>query len=269
MEDFMRGKSISEILLSDIVVNPDQPRSMFNEQSLHDLAVSIASHGLIQPIIVRQLDSNKFEIVAGERRYRAFELLGKSSIPAIVKEINRQNSSILALIENIQRDDLHYLEEAKGYDNLIKTYKWTQEELASTIGKSRSTIANKLRLLNFSPDILKKLMEYDLTERHARALLAIKSDIQILVAIEHIYRHSYSVKQTEIYVSNLVEKTETNKKNVETTSPIGNYIRDIRVFTNTIKQAIESINTTGHKATYNIRQESDHYTITIDIPMEK
>lgn len=265
----MRGKSISEILLSDIVVNPHQPRSIFNEQSLHDLAVSIASHGLIQPIIVRQLNSDKFEIVAGERRYRAYELLGEKSIPAIVKEISGQDSSILALIENIQRDDLHYIEEAKGYESLLKTYRWTQEELSSTIGTSRSAIANKLRLLTFGPEVLQKLMEYSLTERHARALLALKSDKHVLSAIEHINKYGLSVKQTETYILGILEKVDQDKKDSKSKPTVRTYIRDIRLFTNTIKQAVESINTSGLSATYNIRQESDHYTITIDIPMEK
>jgi len=265
----MSGNVIKEILLSSIVVNPYQPRRIFNEQSLNELADSIAVHGLIQPIIVRKIDVDKYEIVAGERRYRAFELLGEKVIPAIIKEISIKDSSILALIENIQRDDLHFIEEAKSYESLLKLYNWTQEELSSMIGRSQSTIANKVRLLNFSQDAISKFIEYSLTERHARALLPIKSEKSLLIAIEYIHKNELSVKQTENYVTLMNDKSSKLKKQGNKKPQIKTFIKDIRLFTNTIKQAVDSINTSGVNATYSIREEQDHYTITIDIPMEK
>ena len=265
----MSGNVIKELLLSSIVVNPHQPRRIFNEQSLKELADSIAAHGLIQPIIVRQIDLDMYEIVAGERRYRAFELLGEKVIPAIIKDVSIKDSSILALIENIQRDDLHFIEEAKSFESLLKLYNWTQEELSSMIGKSQSTIANKLRLLNFSQEIINKLIEYSLTERHARALLSVKSDKILLNAIEYIHKNDLSVKQTETYLSLMMDKSNKAKKQGNKKPIMKTFIKDIRLFTNTIKQAVDSINTSGVNATYTIREEQDHYTITIDIPMEK
>lgn len=265
----MKGNSIINILLSEIVVNPHQPRRIFNEQSLQELAESIAAHGLIQPIIVRQFAHNKYEIVAGERRFRAFELLGELEIPAIVKDISDQDSSILALIENIQRDDLHYFEEALGYNSLLKTYQWTQEELSMMIGKSQSTIANKLRLLNLSEKSQEKLLEYKLSERHARALLLLKEEKQTLLAIEYINKHNLSVKQTEVYLENLLNSAKQVKKGKSTKPIVKSFIKDIRLFTNTIKQAVDSVNNAGLNATYNVREAEDHYTITIDIPIEK
>lgn len=264
----MRGNSICDIHLSDIVVNPHQPRRIFNEQSLQDLAESIASHGLIQPIIVRQIEENKYEIVAGERRFRAYQLLGEDIIPAIVKDISSQDSSVLALIENIQRDDLHYFEEAKSYEGLLHSYHWTQEELSLMIGRSQSTIANKLRLLNLSSMIQDKLIEYKLSERHARSLLSLKEEKQTLLALEHINKHGMSVKQTELYIEGLLAPSKRVKRNIS--KPIvKNFIKDIRLFTNTIKQAVDSVNSAGLNATYNVREAEDHYTITIDIPIDK
>lgn len=265
----MKGNGINNILLSEIVVNPHQPRRIFNEQSLQELAESIAAHGLIQPIIVRQINLNKYEIVAGERRFRAYQLLGELEIPAIIKDISSQDSSILALIENIQRDDLHYFEEALGYNSLLRSYDWTQEELSMMIGKSQSTIANKIRLLNLSENVQTKLLEYKLSERHARALLVLKEEKQTLLAIEYINKNNLSVKQTENYLENLISSAKHIKK-IKTPKPlVKSFIKDIRLFTNTIKQAVDSVNNAGLNATYNVREAEDHYTITIDIPIEK
>ncbi|MDR1690097.1 MAG: ParB/RepB/Spo0J family partition protein [Clostridiales bacterium] len=238
---------IKYLNVNDIYPNPYQPRRYFDRQSLIELSESIKLYGVMQPVSVRRLNEQRYELVAGERRLRASKMAGLETIPAIVVAISDQKSAVLAMIENLQRKDLNYLEEAEGYFNLLKDYSLTQEELAEKIGKSQSAIANRLRLLRLSSAVKKKLIEYHLTERHARALLAVENEADQLDIIERIANESLTVKETE-YV---VERELTSKK--KSKKPGGKlkvFIRDIRIFKNTIKEAVEVMKNSGVNADF-------------------
>jgi ParB family protein len=159
-----------------ILPNIYQPRQVFDNEAIEELAQSIKAYGIIQPLSVRRMGNDKYELVAGERRLRAAKSIGLEKVPAIVVDITDKESAAIALLENLQREDLNYIEEAEAYYNLIRDHSYTQEQLAETIGKKQSTIANKLRLLRLSPEIRKVLLDNKLTERHARALLKLSSE---------------------------------------------------------------------------------------------
>lgn len=243
--------------------NPYQPRKQFDRQRLNELATSIKEFGVMQPISVRLINGYRYELVSGERRLRAAKLAGLSQIPAIVVSISDQTSAMLAMIENLQRQDLNYLEEAEGYNNLLTDYRLTQEELAERIGKSQSTIANKLRLLKLSREVQKKLFEYDLTERHARALLAVPDEEVRLEVIEIIHSKNLNVKETERLIEGMMNKKEggdkVKKANVKW------YIGDMRFFTNTIKEAVEIMNSSGITTDYLVTESEDGCEIKISV----
>lgn len=172
-------KRVNYIPVDLILPNVYQPRKHFDEESLEELAQSINVHGVIQPLSVRKLGENKYELVAGERRLKAAKKAGLTEVPAIIIDISDKESAAIALLENLQREDLNFLEEAEAYYNLIKDHSYTQEKLAEVIGKKQSTIANKIRLLKLDDEIRKILLDNDLTERHARALLKLPTvDLQ-------------------------------------------------------------------------------------------
>lgn len=254
---------VVELPIGQIVANPHQPRQVFDKDSLNELAESISTHGLIQPIVVRE-NNGFYELIAGERRLRASKIAGFNSIQAIIKDSNIQNSAYLALIENIQRDDLHFIEVAKSYKDLMSDFELSQMDLVEIVGKSQSAIANKLRLLNLSNEALALIMDKKLSERHGRALLKIKDDKLQMKVLKHIIKNELTVSDTEKYI----DKKLAPKKEAEKKPEIKRFIKDIRLFTNTIKQAVDAINSSGMNANYNVRQDEDKYTITIDIPYE-
>ena len=183
--------------------NPDQPRKDFDEEELAALAESIAEHGIIQPLTVRELSSGYFQIIAGERRWRAARIAGLKEIPAVVMEADDKKVTELALIENLQRQDLNPVEEALGYRSLMEEYGMTQEEAAARVGKSRPAVANALRLLNLSDEILEKVRSSELSAGHARALLSIKSEKKQLSAAQKIIALGLSVRQAELLCKNM------------------------------------------------------------------
>ena len=183
--------------------NPDQPRKDFDEEELAALAESIAEHGIIQPLTVRELSSGYFQIIAGERRWRAARIAGLNEIPAVVMEADDKKVTELALIENLQRQDLNPVEEALGYRSLMEEYGMTQEEAAARVGKSRPAVANALRLLNLSDEILEKVRSSELSAGHARALLSIKSENKQLSAAQKIIALGLSVRQAELLCKNM------------------------------------------------------------------
>jgi len=183
--------------------NPGQPRRDFDEIALQDLAESIAIHGVIQPLTVRQLESGYYQIIAGERRWRAARMAGLSEIPAVVVEADDKKAMELALIENLQRQDLNPVEEALGYQSLIADYGLTQEEAANRVGKSRPAVANALRLLSLSPAVLEKVREGILSAGHARAILTVKSERKQLEAAQKIAALDLSVRQAELMCRNM------------------------------------------------------------------
>jgi len=183
--------------------NPGQPRQDFNEEELQLLAESITQHGIVQPLTVRELPSGYYQIIAGERRWRAARIAGLSEVPAVIIEADDRKTMELALIENLQRQDLNPVEEAMGYQVLIKEYGLTQEEAASRVGKSRSAVANTLRLLSLSAPILDQLRSGTLTAGHAKAILTLKSEKKQLEAAQKISSLGLSVRQAELMCKNM------------------------------------------------------------------
>lgn len=187
---------IENIDINLIIPNENQPRREFHKEALSDLTNSIKAHGLIQPIIVRKV-KNKYEIIAGERRFRASKAAGLKEIPCILKDINTESSAKIALIENVQREDLNPIEEAFAYKKLMGDYNLTQEEVANEVGKSRSYIANTVRLLNLGEEIIDYISKGELTSGHGKALLGIKDKKEQLLAAEKIIANNLNVRQTE------------------------------------------------------------------------
>ena len=186
---------IKYIPIKSIKPNPYQPRKDFNRRALEELSQSIKTYGLIQPISVRKLCNESYELIAGERRLRASEIAELDEIPAIIVDYKDKDSAMVALIENLQRENLSYIEEAEGYYNLINDHGFTQQELAEKLGKSQSTIANKLRILKLPEDVKKTLVENQLSERHARALLKLPDDELKRKALEKIINNDFTVKK--------------------------------------------------------------------------
>ena len=185
--------------------NPDQPRRDFDEEELEALADSISTHGVVQPLTVRELPSGYFQIIAGERRWRAARLAGLSEVPAVIMEADDKKTMELALIENLQRQDLNPVEEAMGYHSLMADYGLTQEETASRVGKSRPAVANALRLLSLSPDVLLMVRKGTLSAGHARAVLSLKSEKMQLEAANKIINLGLSVRQAETLCKNMAK----------------------------------------------------------------
>ena len=194
--------------LHKVEPNRSQPRQDFDEEELEALADSIRTHGIIQPLTVRQLDSGYYQIIAGERRWRASRMAGLSEIPAVIIEADDKKSMELALIENLQRQDLNPIEEALGYDTLMRDYGLTQDETSQRVGKSRSAVANALRLLNLCPDVLERVRNGDLSAGHARAVLSLKSEKQQKDAAQKIIALGLSVRQAELLCKNMGKEKE-------------------------------------------------------------
>ena len=191
--------------------NPDQPRHDFDEEELQALADSIAVHGILQPLTVRELNSGYYQIIAGERRWRAARMANLSEVPAVIIEADDKKAMELALIENLQRQDLNPVEEALGYQSLIEEYGLTQEEAASRVGKSRPAVANSLRLLGLCPEVMERLRKNELTAGHARAILSLKSDKKQMEAAQKICALGLSVRQAELICKNMTREPAPEK----------------------------------------------------------
>lgn len=247
--------------------NPSQPRKVFDENMLNELASSIEQYGIMQPISIRKIMTNYYEIVAGERRLRAVKKLGHETIPAIIVNVTEKDSAVLALVENLQRENLNYIEEARGYQHLINDYELKQQDLADQLGKGQSTIANKLRLLQLSDDVQQLLMDASLSERHARALLKLENKDQQMEVVQHIIKDQLTVSQTEKLINQLIEGTKEKKQKEQ--GSVKRYLKDIRLFTNTIKQAVDMVKSSGVDVDYKLQQTEKSYEITISIPIEE
>ncbi|MBM7855810.1 ParB family chromosome partitioning protein [Desulfohalotomaculum tongense] len=205
-------KTLRNILVADIKPNPKQPRQDMNKEKLQELADSIQEHGVVQPVVVRELPEGGYQLIAGERRWRACQLANIDTIPAVVTEYTDVEAAEVALIENLQREDLNPLEESVAYQSLINEFGLTQEELAKRVGKSRSYITNMLRLLSLPDEVLAMLSGGRLSVGHARALLAIKDDRKKITAAREIVKKQLSVRQTEKLVKNLENKKEKSRR---------------------------------------------------------
>ena len=200
-----RNSSVESIQIERIVPNRYQPRQVFDSSKITELAESIDEHGLLQPIVVRPIEENMYEIIAGERRFRALQSLHKSQADVIIRHMNDEETAVVALIENIQRENLSAVEEAEAYKKLLEIGGTTQSELAKSLGKSQSFIANKLRLLKLAPKVINRLREGKITERHARAVLSLKEDDQEKL-IEQVISQKLNVKQTEARVKQKIDQ---------------------------------------------------------------
>lgn len=241
-------KNITYVCIDLIRPNPYQPRKQFNKLALDELCESIKQYGVLQPINVRKISLSTYELVAGERRLRAAILAGLKEIPAIIINVDDNDSAVMALIENLQREDLSYMEEAEGYSNLINEHNFTQEELAQKIGKSQSTIANKIRLLKLSPLVKKILADNNLTERHARALLKLHDEQLQLKVLRLVCERGLNVKKTEELVEKAIDKFSKDIRQKPNDRKVTKAIKDVRIFVNTIKQAIDIMKQSGVNA---------------------
>ena len=213
--------------------NPSQPRKVFREEALEELAESIRHHGILQPLSVRRVGIN-YELIAGERRLRAAQRAGLTEIPCIVMNMDEKESGLTALVENLQRQDLDYIEEARGISFLMEKFSFSQDQAAKMLGKSQSAVANKLRLLRHSPAVLEKLRQHGLTERHARALLRLNGEQQKLDAIEMIVKAGMSVARTESYIDSLLKKNEPREPRA-----------NVGAFLNNLSQSLARIQSSG------------------------
>lgn len=266
IENFQTKNKILNIPCDMITKNPHQPRKIFEEAALFELAESIRECGIIQPLIVRKLSENNYELVAGERRLKASKLLNLKTVPAIISNLDEDGSALVALIENLQRQDLTFFEEAISYERLIKEFSYTQEELAFKLGKKQSTIANKLRLLRLSDEIKATAVEYNLSERHCRALLKIDNEDTRLKILNLIISKNMSVLETENYIFNLTANKKLQEKKEKRILPL---FRDIRIFTNTVKQAVDMMKKAGIPADSQKNETDSYIEYVIRIDKEK
>ncbi len=240
--------------------NPNQPRKNFDEEAIDDLAKSIEKVGVIQPINLRKVN-NHFELIAGERRLLATIRAGFDKIPAVAIEVTDHQSAVLALVENVQREDLDFIEEAYAYKTLIEKYDITQKEVAIRVGKSQSTVSNKLRLLKLDDNLLKTIATNGLTERHARALLKIKEKALQEEVLNQVIAKDYNVKQTDVLVNKMINAHKKEKKRKNTKFKI-----NASIYVNTIKKAFQTILETGVEAEYEKSDKGDHIELKIRIP---
>ena len=211
----MNDQHVVYLHLDDIIPNRFQPREIFDEKALKELAVSIKEHGIIQPIIVREINNDKYEIIAGERRYKASALAGMTTIPAIVRNLDDKETAKVALLENLQRKNLNPVEEARTYQKIIELDEMTQEQLAKTMGKSQSAVANKLRLLSLPEEVLEALKKEEISERHARALLNVSNSEEQLNLLNRIKEEKMTVRklEDEIRDMNMVKEDKIENEN--------------------------------------------------------
>ncbi|SEO40733.1 chromosome partitioning protein, ParB family [Amphibacillus marinus] len=261
-EAFNQGDVI-QLAIKDVLPNRYQPRTIFNDEKIAELAQTIHTHGMIQPIVVRRVDDaeKSFEIIAGERRFRAALSLGWESIPVIIRQMNDKETASVALIENLQREELTVIEEAKAYERLLTIHELTQEALAQRLGKSQSTIANKLRLLKLPSPVLEAITNKAITERHARALIALKNQELQEQVLQEILTKNLNVKQTEERINSILNSKPKKKK-----PKLKGFNKDMRIAMNTIRQSLNMVSDTGINLETDEQDLDDYYQITIKIP---
>ncbi|MFJ7935436.1 nucleoid occlusion protein [Sporosarcina sp. NPDC096371] len=265
VEDSQHEK-IEQVKIESIKPNKYQPRTIFSEEKIEELARTIHIHGIIQPIVVRKID-DQYEIIAGERRYRAMKKLGWSEVPAIIRELDDKETASIALIENLQREELTAIEEAFAYEKLIELHSLTQEALAQRLGKGQSTIANKLRLLKLPEEIKNAILTKELSERHARALIPLKeSELQLKLYNEVIEQH-LNVKQLETRIQKLLNPEDAkDKRKAPKRKSVS---KDVRIAVNTIRQSLVLVTKSGIDLKTEEEDSDDFYTITVKIPKKK
>ena len=244
--------------------NPVQPRKSFDDEALKELSESIRTYGILNPLTVR-LRQGRYELVAGERRLRAAKLAGLRELPCILLEINMEDAGLIALVENLQRKDLDFVEEAEGLSRLIRMFGLSQEEAARRIGKSQSAVANKLRLLRLGDEMLQTLRENELSERHGRALLRLPAELR-QQALEHIIEKGLTVAATDEYIELLLTQPQEPSEEEKPQAKRSFILKDVRVFLNTLSRSIDLMKQGGIAAGMQRQETEDALIVTISIP---
>ena len=254
LKTYMETGRVVFLPVRSIRPNPAQPRKIFAEAALDELADSIRQHGILQPLSVRR-QGNGYELISGERRLRAAELAGITDVPCILMNMDDRASGFAALVENLQRQDLDFIEEAMGIRRLLQEHAMPQEQAARLLGKSQSAVANKLRILRHSDRVLSAIREAGLTERHARALLKLRTEEETLTAIARIAKEGMSVARAEKYIDTLlIQREETARKT------------NVSTFLNTLNQTLQKIQLSGIAAVSERRETESQIVLTITIP---
>ncbi|SFB29869.1 Effector of nucleoid occlusion Noc [Lentibacillus halodurans] len=265
-ENYHPGE-VTELPIDKIEANRFQPRSVFNEEKMKELAQTIHTHGMIQPIVVRKLEEeNKYELIAGERRWRAVQILGWDHIPAIIRGMTDTEIASVALIENLQREELTVIEEASAYARLLELHSLTQEALAQRLGKNQSTIANKIRLLKLPEEVQTAVLDKQITERHARALIKVDDPAIQVKVLELILKKDLNVKQTEEHIEKMNQPDQKTSKKRPKRKGVN---KDVRIAMNTIRQSLNMVSDTGIDVETDEEDLDDFYQITIKIPKKK
>lgn len=260
-------EKVDQVKIDLIKPNKYQPRTIFSEEKIEELARTIHTHGVIQPIVIRKSDEG-YEIIAGERRFRAMKKLGWEEVPAIIRNLDDKETASIALIENLQREELTAIEEAYAYEKLLELHGLTQEALAQRLGKGQSTVANKLRLLKLPDDIKHKILTKEISERHARALISVKDAELQHKLFQEAVDEQLNVKQLEERIQqalNPVEEEKGKKKVVKRKS----VSKDVRIALNTIRQSLALVTKSGIDVVTEEEDAEDFYTITVKIPKKK
>ena len=252
-----RNSHVESIQIERIVPNRYQPRQVFDPSKLKELAESIDEHGLLQPIVVRPIEEHMYEIIAGERRFRALQSLQKSHADVIIRDMSDEETAVVALIENIQRENLSVVEEAEAYKKLLEIGNTTQSELAKSLGKSQSFIANKLRLLKLAPKVIVRLREGKITERHARAVLPLSNEAQEQL-IEQVIQQKLNVKQTEARVKQQVGPEKVTAQTFQ-------FSHDLTQARDEVGKSIQAIEQSGIRVEHRDKDHDDYYEIKIKI----
>lgn len=261
-------RTLRRVRVSDISRNPNQPRRYFDPEAIAQLAESIRQYGVLNPLTVRRAPGGGYELVAGERRLRAARVAGLNEVPCLVIAADNQDSSAIALVENLQRRDLDFFEEAYGFRRLIDQYGLTQEEAARKVGKTQSAVANKLRLLRLSQQNMELIRSAGLTERHARCLLRLEGEEERINATKYIIENDLNVSRSEQYIEQLLRRRQDARALPAPGQPrkVVRLIKDVRFFLNTLNRAVSVMVDAGVGATVEQQENDDGLTLTINIP---
>lgn len=255
---------VLQLPTAELRPNPRQPRRAFDQEGLQELAVSIRTHGILQPLTVRRTEEG-WELIAGERRLRAARLAGLETVPCIESTADADESALLALIENLQRQDLHYFEEAAAIADYLQKTHITQEEAAQRLGRSPSALANKLRLLRLSPACRERLVSGGLTERHARCLLRLEDEEERLAALRHIADKQLNVAQAEQYIDQRLAQLQSTPPKRRRTF----ILKDVRLFLNSLDRGLRLVREAGVDARTERQETEDAILLTIRIPKQR
>jgi len=253
--------SVINVPVYSISPNPSQPRIDFDYESLYGLAESIKNNGILQPLLVRRISAVDYELISGERRLRAARIAGLDSVPCIVRNINSNDSAVFAVLENLQRKDLNFFEEAVSIDRLSSQFGFTQSQIGQRLGKSQSALSNKVRILRIPPALREKIISAGLTERHARAIIRLPDAVSMEKCTDYVIKNALNVAQTEKYIDSILSKNDSSPS-----KPRLRMLTDVRLFINSINQAVKTMNDSGIDANIKKTESPDcvQFVITID-----